>query len=294
MEEKAMHDTETRIPISIFRRGSSLVLICAIALASICLACSSEGDGISNFFFASPDNPARVTITLAVATNISLSGTSPLRLAVYTNINNGPGVILTNHSFSSTNLLSLTLTNVVSTPIYILAWHDLDNNSTLDTLEPFVTYQNALTLTNLTPAKVYGGTTTNSFAMGITKNILYNTATLKVSASYTGALTAQITNNLAIAVFSSTNFSSSLITNLWFAQSKSRTFIVSGLTNAKVWLAGWFDSNGDNNFDSGSEYCGVYANGNSTATATSIAFITNITSEKSVSLSFGDSYKRID
>lgn len=274
---------------------SVLMVTAACLLVFLFVACSTDGEGISNFFIASADNPAILSLTVSANANMSISGTSPLRLSVYTNTNSdgSPGTAFTNHAFTSTNTLSLRLTNITSSPIFIIAWHDLNNNATLDTREPFMTYKNALVLTNLSGARVYGGATTNSFALGVTPNYLYKTGTLKATVTYTGALEAQTTNRLAIAVFGSTNFSTSFITNLFADQSKAHTFMISGLTNEKVWLAAWFDSNGDKDFDDGSEFCGVYASGNSTATATSVLFTTGITSEKTASLSFGDTYKTI-
>jgi len=275
---------------------SVLWVFAACVLVFIAIACSTEGEGISNFFIASADNPAILSLTVSASANMTISGTSPLRLAVYTNTNSdgSPAVAVTNHAFTSTNALSIRLDNIVSSPVYIIAWHDLDNNALLDIREPFATYKNALVLTNLSGARVYGGATTNAFVLGVSRNYLYKTGTLKASIAYTGALEAQATNGLAVAVFGSTNFSASFITNLSYAQTKSRTFVISGLTNEKVWLAAWFDSNGNGNFDSGAESCGVYASGNSTATATSVLFTTGITSEKTASLSFGDTHRSIE
>jgi len=284
-----------KLSITMHTRRHLLLIAAVCLLLPVLVACSTEGEGISNFFFASADNPATLSLTLSASTNIIVSGTSPLRLAVYTNTNadGSPALAVTNHAFTSTNSLLLVLTNITASPVYILAWHDRNNNATLDIREPFVTYQNALVLTNLSAAKVYGGSTTNAFAMGVSPNYLYQTGTLRASVTYSGALEAQATNRLAIAVFGSTNFSASFITNLSYVQSKTRTFVISGLTNEKVWLAAWFDSNGNKNFDSGAEFCAVYANGNSTATAASVSFTPGITSEKSVTLSFGDTHTSI-
>lgn len=272
------------------------LLVVVVLLLPVLTTCSGDGEGISNFFFASSNNPAIVELKLSLSGDIRVSPTSPLRLVVSQGLSTNvlSDKVITNHVFTSTNDLRLRLTNITSSPIYVLAWQDRDANTTLDRSEPFVTYKNALLLTNLNGLKVYGGATTNAVTLVLNRNYLYQTATLRAKVTYTGALVAQATNHLGIIVLGSTNFPGSKITNLTMSNVKAWPFTISGLTNNKVWLAAWFDSNGNKNFDDDDEYCGLYPNGNSTSAASFISFTPGITSEKSITLSFGDSYTNIN
>lgn len=271
-------------------RHRTVLAATIVAFMALVFACSDDGDGISNFYFASANNTGTVKLTLSVTTNLAISVAQPLAVAVYSNIKSDgtPGTVYRSYAVTATNDLVILATNIAVSPLYVVAWHDLNKNGVLDTLEPFATHNGAFTLTNLKPLKVYGATT-NLLSLGVTHYYLYRTATLRVALTYTGTNEASVTSRLGVAVFGGTNFGvAPLKTDTWL-QTKSRTFMIPGITAGTVYLAGWFDKNGDKSHAAG-EPCVVYQSGNATASATAITLTTNMTSETSISQSFGDTY----